>query len=493
MPRLVQEDMGSEVGTMYVFYDDYGKRINVYDANGTIKDSQGNAWDLSTGTPRLTTQNDPNLQVSGGNKYTGSIEELTAKDPLKLTKDEANTLSGYYGGQGDWNNGYYYRYIRDSLAEGMTPSLNKEQFLNRIDPKDYEGSFRSFLTELRESNQLETEEQEEKQRLKNEPREETQGIADYYFQQGWLTEEGYNEIKGLIDAGDIENAKMQLYRSYGKAHEEQVTLPQSMIDEMEGVNKTADMSLEELINQYLPTLQQINQPLKDQEQKASQEYMNSLGRLYSGQTVKLGSEIENRYNMEALAKAMGWGMGEKDSAKAKKWAFANWETSGKTAADREYLMNLYNQASTRQGQAWNVEDIYRTFGREDQAWWKNNNLVNSIMNNMPNQGFDYTSLLQPLATIGSAFIPSSRGLKDNIRNIESPSEKVKNMRGVTFNWKEGGASDGGVIAEELEAIIPDGVAEIGGVKHIKPMMIIAHLIEAVKELSSKVERLEAMA
>ena len=86
---------------------------------------------------------------------------------------------------------------------------------------------------------------------------------------------------------------------------------------------------------------------------------------------------------------------------------------------------------------------------------------------------------------GAGMAMSSIILKENINEIDSPLETVKELHGVLFDWKENKQRDGGVIAEELEKIIPSCVVEVNGIKHIKPMMIIAYLIEAVKELSSK--------
>ena len=52
---------------------------------------------------------------------------------------------------------------------------------------------------------------------------------------------------------------------------------------------------------------------------------------------------------------------------------------------------------------------------------------------------------------------SSIRWKTNIRNISSPIEKLQQLRGVYFNWKEefGGSHDVGFIAEEVGEVLPE--------------------------------------
>lgn len=80
---------------------------------------------------------------------------------------------------------------------------------------------------------------------------------------------------------------------------------------------------------------------------------------------------------------------------------------------------------------------------------------------------------------------SSRKLKKNIKQIEGSLGKVKKLKGVKFDWIESGSTSGGVIAEDVEKVMPEAVTMIDGIKAIKPMVIIGHLIEAVKELSER--------
>lgn len=85
---------------------------------------------------------------------------------------------------------------------------------------------------------------------------------------------------------------------------------------------------------------------------------------------------------------------------------------------------------------------------------------------------------------GTAALASSIKLKEDVKPMRNSLAIVNELQGVTFKWKKDGIKDGGVIAEDVEKIIPNAVIEIDGVKHIKPMVIIGYLLEAVKEIST---------
>lgn len=102
----------------------------------------------------------------------------------------------------------------------------------------------------------------------------------------------------------------------------------------------------------------------------------------------------------------------------------------------------------------------------------------------------------------SAWASSSDArLKKNVRTIDSALEKVNMLRGVTFEWKDSKTAQKsgtqlGLIAQEVEGIFPQAVqvqkgeGELkNGTKMIAYTALIAPLIEAVKELNQKVNRL----
>ena len=80
-------------------------------------------------------------------------------------------------------------------------------------------------------------------------------------------------------------------------------------------------------------------------------------------------------------------------------------------------------------------------------------------------------------------------LKENVETAAG-LETVSALRGVVFDYKEDGKHASGVIAQEVEDVIPHAVSEKGGVKVVAYQQIIGHLIEAVKELKEEVETLK---
>jgi hypothetical protein len=105
----------------------------------------------------------------------------------------------------------------------------------------------------------------------------------------------------------------------------------------------------------------------------------------------------------------------------------------------------------------------------------------------------------------TAFFSSDIRLKENISPIKNSLDKLSQISGVTYDWtdeyiKSRGGEDSffvtkkdvGVIAQEVQKVLPEIVAEReDGYLAIKYERLSALLIEAVKELSDKVKNLEA--
>ena len=84
---------------------------------------------------------------------------------------------------------------------------------------------------------------------------------------------------------------------------------------------------------------------------------------------------------------------------------------------------------------------------------------------------------------------SDINLKENIHTVGNALEITEQLRGVSFDWKETGRSSYGVIAQELEEVLPELVKK-GEVKSVNYNGIIGVLIEAIKELKKEVEDLK---
>ena len=83
---------------------------------------------------------------------------------------------------------------------------------------------------------------------------------------------------------------------------------------------------------------------------------------------------------------------------------------------------------------------------------------------------------------------SDERLKTNIETIPNALEKVNSLRGVTFD--KDGVRGLGVIAQEVEKILPEVVIEGEEYKSVAYGNIVGVLIEAIKELTNEVEELK---
>jgi len=86
---------------------------------------------------------------------------------------------------------------------------------------------------------------------------------------------------------------------------------------------------------------------------------------------------------------------------------------------------------------------------------------------------------------------SDASQKTNIRPIENPIELTKQLKGVRFDWIDNGKESLGLIAQEVEEVVPE-LIETGddGLKRVNYSNMIGLLIETVKEQQVRIEELE---
>jgi len=104
----------------------------------------------------------------------------------------------------------------------------------------------------------------------------------------------------------------------------------------------------------------------------------------------------------------------------------------------------------------------------------------------------------------TAFYSSDVSLKENIHNIPSASDKIEQLNGVLFDWKQdwidtNGGEDGyfvrksdvGVIAQDVEKVLPEIVGtRPNGIKAVKYDRLCALLIEGFKEMKQEIKKLK---
>jgi len=86
---------------------------------------------------------------------------------------------------------------------------------------------------------------------------------------------------------------------------------------------------------------------------------------------------------------------------------------------------------------------------------------------------------------------SDVALKENIEVIDEPIIKLSELKGVTFDWKAGGHSVG-VIAQDVEKVLPTAVGGSEDRKTVNYNAIIGLLIESVKDQQKQIEELKSL-
>ena len=84
---------------------------------------------------------------------------------------------------------------------------------------------------------------------------------------------------------------------------------------------------------------------------------------------------------------------------------------------------------------------------------------------------------------------SDEKLKKDISTIDDALDKVKQLRGVDYTWKESEEKSKGVIAQELREVFPELVSESESGLSVNYNGIIGVLIEAIKEQQKQIDKL----
>jgi hypothetical protein len=85
---------------------------------------------------------------------------------------------------------------------------------------------------------------------------------------------------------------------------------------------------------------------------------------------------------------------------------------------------------------------------------------------------------------------SDINLKNNKNVILDSQTILNNIETISFNWKDTGIKSYGVIAQQLEKILPELVTNSSGKKYVNYIPLIAILIDGFKTLESRIEKIE---
>ncbi|MEJ3645421.1 tail fiber domain-containing protein [Pseudomonas bubulae] len=86
---------------------------------------------------------------------------------------------------------------------------------------------------------------------------------------------------------------------------------------------------------------------------------------------------------------------------------------------------------------------------------------------------------------------SDANLKTNIQPMTNATDTLLQIQGVTFDWKDGGRKDIGVLAQNVQKVYPQLVREDNNQLRVDYEKLVAPLIESVREMDARIKQLEA--
>ena len=188
---------------------------------------------------------------------------------------------------------------------------------------------------------------------------------------------------------------------------------------------------------------------------------------------------------------------------------SNSDTNAFTNAYQTKLGNIETGATADQtaseiASALNGQNVYTTsnIGRDsnDYITFTNNNRMDVYVNGSNEFRFESDGDFHADGDViaQSTTVSSDRRLKENIEVIPNALDKVQALNGVSFDWKKTGEKSAGVIAQEVQGVLPEAVKEVtpvgGGDSHLSVNYhaLTSILIEAIKELQEEVNKLKGL-
>jgi hypothetical protein len=155
-----------------------------------------------------------------------------------------------------------------------------------------------------------------------------------------------------------------------------------------------------------------------------------------------------------------------------------------------------------------IYDGYLTINSPGLGWGTNQRIVSngplSFMPDSDNTEDPFIYMLNPSASstitfntvtgdvTANAFIYSSdKRLKENIKPLTNSLDKINQLEGVSFNWKDTGRPSIGLIAQDVEKVVPEIVSTNSeGFKGVEYGNLVALLIQGIKEQQKEIDNLQ---
>ena len=174
---------------------------------------------------------------------------------------------------------------------------------------------------------------------------------------------------------------------------------------------------------------------------------------------------------------------------------AYWEDSGEAIFGDDSDLKIYHSGAdsvidkTTDGNLliYVHEDFYLKHGTEKMIAALDNGAVELYHDN--SKKLETTTA--GITVAGAVTETSDIALKTNIEPIDNVLDKIKQITGYTYQFKDTGHDSMGVTAQDVEKVFPELVHGKEGAKTLQYSGLIGALIESVKELSAKVAALES--
>ena len=165
-----------------------------------------------------------------------------------------------------------------------------------------------------------------------------------------------------------------------------------------------------------------------------------------------------------------------------------------------HCLGIGQAASTNTGQI-DATTVYAdTFGKDsgDYINWTTDTQMDFYVNGSNEMRLEADGDLHVDGDViaASTTVSSDEKLKDNIKPIFGSLEILDKIKGVDFNWKKDASKGSGVIAQDIQKVMPHLVKEVTSLDSKESHLtvdyngLIGVLIEAVKTLNDKIEKIE---
>jgi len=149
------------------------------------------------------------------------------------------------------------------------------------------------------------------------------------------------------------------------------------------------------------------------------------------------------------------------------------------------------QMQDQQGLDFNYDEFMRRLEFDPQMLALRSSVLSGMPYNVTQTGKTTStpSPMQMAGQVASLVAMSDKRLKKSLSPLTGALPKLRKIQGSEWDWKDGSGPDAGVIAQDVEKVLPEAVAKRDdGMRMVNMPAMIGLLTESVKELDHKVSK-----